>query len=38
MESEKLRSELSEKGRNQEKKYSWEKVAEQTLEVYKSVV
>jgi glycosyltransferase involved in cell wall biosynthesis len=38
MESETLRAELREKGREQEKKYSWNKVAEQTLEVYKTVL
>jgi glycosyltransferase involved in cell wall biosynthesis len=37
IESEELRGELCEKGRKQEKKYSWEKVCDQTLEVYKTV-
>ena len=38
LESEALRTELREKGREQEKKYSWKKVAEQTFEVYKTVL
>jgi glycosyltransferase involved in cell wall biosynthesis len=38
IDSEALRGELREKGRKQEKKYSWEKVCEQTLEVYKTVL
>ena len=35
---EKLREELSEKGRNQAKKFSWEKTACQTIKVYEEVV
>ena len=37
IESEELRAELREKGREQEKRFSWNKVAEQTFEVYKTV-
>jgi glycosyltransferase involved in cell wall biosynthesis len=33
-----LRKELIEKGKTQVKKYSWKRMAEQTLEVYKKVL
>jgi glycosyltransferase involved in cell wall biosynthesis len=36
--NEKLRKELIEKGKSQVKKYSWKRMAEQTLEVYKKVL
>jgi glycosyltransferase involved in cell wall biosynthesis len=36
--SPKLRQSLIEKGKNQVKKYSWKRMAEQTLEVYKQVL
>lgn len=38
LEDEKLRSELVGKGRSQAAKYSWEKMAQQTLDVYGQVV
>jgi glycosyltransferase involved in cell wall biosynthesis len=38
LESGALRDELREKGREQEKKFSWEKVTEQTLEVYRTAL
>jgi glycosyltransferase involved in cell wall biosynthesis len=36
--NERLRKELIEKGNAQVKKYSWKRMAEQTLDVYKKVL